>query len=149
MTREEIHQEIIEEYGVVPAAFRNVPDEFLEQEWRAWRSVLLETTRIPAPWKDLICLAMSVAAGDPYGLMYWRESAKRHGASDEDLREAAYLARMIVGFGPYMRANEVDYAKYEEEVEDILDHAEAQRGSEDQRPETKDPEPETGRPGDE
>ena len=123
MTREEIHEEIRQEYGAVPAVFRDVPDEFLEQEWLAWRNALLRPTRIPAPWKDLVCLAMAVAASDPYGLIYWRESALRHGATEEDLREVAYLARLVIGFGHSMRANEVDYAKYEEEVADILDHA--------------------------
>ncbi|MDO8587825.1 MAG: carboxymuconolactone decarboxylase family protein [Armatimonadota bacterium] len=116
MTKEEIYREIEETLGTVPTVIKFVPDEYLEQEWNSWKLMMQDVGRIPAKWRELISLGIHVAAGDEYGVFYCTETAKLHGATDEEIREVAYLAKLELGWKPFLLGNQFDYDQFKEEA---------------------------------
>ena len=109
MTREEIYREMEEELGLVCMTAKVMPDEFLDEEWSLWKRLRLTETAIESKYKELICLGIAAANHDHYGVLWATEFARAHGATDEEIKEAAYLARAGAGFLPYVCGNQISF----------------------------------------
>ena len=129
MTREEIHHEMEETLGTVPHCMRKTPDEFLEQDWLLWKRLRMTDTAIPHKEKGLISLGISAANHNWMGCMLHAEFAKALGATEDELREVAYLAKEGVGWIPFLSANLVTEEEVKEDIQMMLSHCkeEAQR----------------------
>lgn len=123
MTRDEIYAEIQNTLGLVPKTFQSVPDAFLEQEWNTWKTSMMVESSIPDKWRELLILAMEAVAGDDYGVYYRTETARMYGATDDELRDVAYLAKLNMGWGPFMRAQQFDMGEFKREVDQMIDFA--------------------------
>ena len=129
MTREEIYHEMEETLGTVPHCARKTPDEFLEQDWHLWNRLRMTDTCIPHKEKALVSLGISAANHDWMGSMMHAEFAKAFGATEDELREVAYLAKEGVGWVPFISANLVTEEAVKEDIQTIASHCkqEAQR----------------------
>ncbi|MDO8682394.1 MAG: hypothetical protein Q7N50_02800 [Armatimonadota bacterium] len=126
MTREEIYREIEDTMGMVPTLFKYVPDQYLEQEWNSWKNSMTAEKAIPNKWQALIGLGMQAAVSDKYGIFWCAQAARMSGATEEEIREVAYMARMDMGWGPYVRANQMDFEEFKREVTQIMEHMKSQ-----------------------
>ena len=116
MSRNEIEREIESMLGFVPGWFQPMADQQLEQEWVAWKSQATRKGMIPDKYRELISLGIMAATQDRYGIFYCTEAAKMAGATDEEIREVAELVKYDVGWGPFLRLNQVDYEQFKKEV---------------------------------
>lgn len=128
MTRSEVYQEIEQTLGVVPGPFMEIPEEFVENEWEAWKHATLQETRIPNKWKQLVLLGMMAATGNEYGVAYRTESAKLHGATDEEIDEVIYLTKLEAGWLPFMTGHMVDLEQFKEETKRMFEHVKTHEG---------------------
>ena len=125
MTREEIFAEMEETFGVVPSTVRHMPDEFLEHEWHLWKRLRMTETAIPAKEKELISLGIAAANRDWHSCMLHTEFAKVFGATEEQIREVAYLAKQGVGWLPYACANQITEEECKGEIDKMIEHCKA------------------------
>ncbi len=122
MTREEVYRDIEQTIGAVPSAFKMIPDEAIEYEWEAWKHSTIRETTIPNKWKQLILLGMLAATDNEYGVIYRTESAKLHGATDEEINEVLYLAKLEAGWLPFMVGHQVPVEEFRMEVKKMFEH---------------------------
>ena len=122
MTREEIHCEMEETLGAVPHGAREMPDEFLEEEWSLWKRLRISDTAIPQKEKAMISLGIAAANHDRVSCLMYTEIAKAHGATEEQLREVAYLAKAGAGMVPYACANLLTKEEGIETIHKISSH---------------------------
>ena len=122
MTREEIYHEMEEAFGTVPSTLGHIPDEFLEQEWSLWKRLRMTETAIPTREKALISLGIAAANRDWLQCVLQSEFAKMHGATEEQIREVAYLAKQGVGWLPYVCANQITEEERKEQFDKMIEH---------------------------
>lgn len=98
----------------------------VESEWQSFRRLTLEETVIPGKYKDLIGLAVSGATRCRYCAYFHAESARLQGATEEEVREAALVAKDTMGWSTYLNSVEYDFDEFKREFEVIADHLKEQ-----------------------
>ena len=122
MTRSEVEADIRETLGTVPGFFQGLPEAMFEHEWQSFKSLQLSETAIPNKYKELIGLAVSGATRCRYCTYFHREAAKLFGASDEEINEAALVAKNTMGWSTYLNAVHYDYDTFVREFDQIAAH---------------------------
>ena len=126
MTRTDVESEIREHLGIVPSFFEDVPDELIEAEWTTFRDFELGDTAIPNKYKELIGLGVSGATRCRYCAYFHTEAAKLFGATEDEIREAAYMAKHTMAWSTYLNTRQLDYDEFTREVDRIADHVRSQ-----------------------
>jgi AhpD family alkylhydroperoxidase len=126
MTRAEVEADIRETLGLVPEFFAEVPDRLIETEWGSFKSLLLSETAIPNKYKELIGLGVSGATRCRYCVYYHTEAARLWGATDEEINEAALVAKTTMGWSTYLNTRAFDYDRFTKEFDKIAEHVRAQ-----------------------
>lgn len=126
MTHEEIYRDIEQTFGIVPSFLKNIPDEYLEQEWEMLKRIELSDTHIPAKYKELMGLALSAATKCTYCILFHTEIAKYHGATDEEIEEAVHFAKHSTGWSTYVHGMQINHDEFMRETLAILEHMKAQ-----------------------
>jgi AhpD family alkylhydroperoxidase len=126
MTRAEVEAEVRETLGVVPMFLADVPDYLVESEWTSFKRLQLEETAIPNKFKELIGLAVSGATRCRYCAYFHREAARLFGATDEEIAEAALMAKHTMGWSTYLNALQFDYDEFVAEFDQIAEHVRSQ-----------------------
>jgi AhpD family alkylhydroperoxidase len=110
--------EIRETLGSVPGFFEAMPESLLESEWESFKSIeLSDQTAIPNKYKELIGIAVSGATRCRYCVYFHTEAARLFGATDEEIDEAALMAKHTMGWSTYLNAIQYDYERFTEEVD--------------------------------
>jgi len=99
-----------------------VPDELLTYEWGIFKDFELADTRIPLKYKELIGLGVAAALHCRYCSLFHTEAAKLHGATEEELKEALYTAKMTSGWSAYLNGMQYDYDLFKREMERSVTH---------------------------
>jgi len=126
MTREEVHADIRETLGLVPEFFAAVPDALIETEWLSFKTLVLTETAIPNKYKELIGLGVSGATRCKYCAYFHTEAAKLFGATDEEVNEAALIAKNTMGWSTYLNTRMFDYDRFKREFDQIADYVRSQ-----------------------
>ena len=126
MTAAEVHADIRETFGLVPEFFAEVPDSLIETEWASFKTLVLSETAIPNKYKELIGLAVSGATRCRYCVYFHTESARLFGATDEEINEAALIAKNTMGWSTYLNARQFDYDRFTAEFDQIAAHVRSQ-----------------------
>jgi AhpD family alkylhydroperoxidase len=130
MTREEVERDIKQHLGLVPSWFEAVPDSIAENEWATMRDLQLsDETAIPPKYKELMGLAVSGATRCRYCAYFHTEAAKMFGATEEEVSEAALIAKHTMGWSTYLNAMQLDYDEFVAEFDRIADHVREQMGA--------------------
>src|SRR5215210_2232679 len=130
MSRADVDRDIEETLGLVPKFFREVPDYLIESEWLSFKSLQLsDETAIPNKYKELIGLAVSGATRCKYCAYFHTEAARLFGATEEEINEAALMAKHTMGWSTYLNARQYDYDAFKAEFDQIAAHVRAQMGS--------------------
>ena len=122
MTRAEVHADIRETLGLVPEFFAEVPDTLIETEWTSFKNLVFAETAIPNKYKELIGLAVSGATRCKYCTYFHTESARLFGATDEEINEAALVAKNTMGWSTYLNTRQFDYDRFKAEFDQIATH---------------------------
>ena len=122
MTREEVHADIRETLGLVPEFFARVPDALIDTEWRSFKTLVLSETAIPNKYKELIGLGVSGATRCKYCAYFHTEAAKLFGATEEEINEAALVAKNTMGWSTYLNTLQFDYDRFVQEFDQIAEH---------------------------
>jgi AhpD family alkylhydroperoxidase len=121
-----VHTEIEQTFGAVPSWVRELPDATLEPVWGLMRDLLLAETKIPNKYKELIGLGVSGATRCRYCALFHTEAAKLYGATDEEIAEASMIAGMSMCISTFLNAEQIDYAKFQEETRQMVAFAKQQ-----------------------
>lgn len=122
MTREEVYKDIEETLGLVPTFMRSIPEEFIADEWRLFKNLQLSETNIPSKYKELIGVAVSAATRCRYCVLFHAEAARLHGATEDEIEEAAHFAKTSTGWSTYLHGMQIDYEQFRDELHKITDY---------------------------
>lgn len=126
MGRTDVERDIRETLGLVPMMFRDLPDSLIETEWTSFKTLQLGETAIPNKYKELIGLAVSGATRCRYCAYFHSEAAKLFGATEEELNEAALIAKNTMGWSTYLNTRHYDYDEFVREFDRIAENVRAQ-----------------------
>jgi AhpD family alkylhydroperoxidase len=122
MDRKAIHDEIKQAFGFVPSFLELLSDSTLEYEWGLIKACEFEDTTIPTKYKHLIGLGASAAMRCQYCCLFHTEMARVNGATDEEIEEAAHLAKQTAGWSAYVHGLQVDYERFRKEIHRAAEH---------------------------
>jgi AhpD family alkylhydroperoxidase len=125
--RHDVEGDIKETLGLVPEFFSRVPDYLLPTEWASFKSLQLsDQTAIPNKYKELIGLAVSGATRCRYCVYFHSEAARLFGATEDEITEAALVAKNTMGWSTYLNTMAFDYDGFVEEFDQIAAHVREQ-----------------------
>ena len=128
--RREVEREIEETLGLVPEFFRSVPDYLVPSEWASFKSLeLSDATAIPNKYKELIGLAVSGATRCRYCAYFHTEAAKLFGATEDEIVEAALIAKNTMGWSTYLNTLQFDYDAFVTEFDQVSAHVREAMGA--------------------
>jgi AhpD family alkylhydroperoxidase len=117
-----VEADIRETLGLVPEFFAEIPDFELEAEWTLFKKFELGETAVPNKYKELIGIAVSGATRCRYCAYFHTEAAKLFGATEEEINEAALMAKHTMAWSTYLNARQFDYERFTEEVDRVVEH---------------------------
>src|SRR6188472_3862387 len=118
MERREVDREIEQTLGLVPEFFKRVPDYLLPTEWASFKNLQLsDQTAIPNKYKELIGLAVSGATRCRYCAYFHAEAARLFGATEDEVTEAALIAKNTMGWSTYLNTLAFDYDEFVREFD--------------------------------
>jgi AhpD family alkylhydroperoxidase len=126
MSRTAVESDIRETLGLVPEFLTEIPDSMIEAEWASFKQFELAETAIPNKYKELIGLAVSGATRCRYCVYFHTEAAKLFGATDEEVNEAALMAKHTMGWSTYLNTRQFDYDRFKAEFDRIAAHVRSQ-----------------------
>jgi AhpD family alkylhydroperoxidase len=125
-TQEEIRKEVKDTFGFVPTWFEELPPEGLEGFWSNFRDFHFAETNIPNKYKELIGLAVSGATRCHYCTMFHTEAARLHGATDEEIAEASYMAGWTMHSSTFLNAHQTDFETFKKETLQAVENIKSQ-----------------------
>jgi|SRR6266516_4994135 len=126
MSRAEVEADIRETIGIVPEFIAEVPDFLIETEWQSFKGLMLSETEIPNKYKELIGLGVSGATRCKYCVYYHTEAARLFGATEEEINEAALVAKNTMGWSTYLNTRAFDYDRFTKEFDQIAEYVRSQ-----------------------
>lgn len=125
--RTEFEEEINQALGHVPGFIEEMPPQTQEAFWGVQRDLQLsDETAIPPKYKELIGLGIAAATKCQYCSYFHTETAKLHGASEDEINEASALAMLFSGASSYLHGRQTDPTRFRKEVDQIVDHVSSQ-----------------------
>ena len=121
-----IFEEIQDTLGLVPSWVAQVPEAGLPSLWATMRDFYLAETAIPNKYKELIGLAVSGATRCKYCCYFHAEAARLFGASEDEITEAALIAKNTMGWSTYLNTLQFDYDEFVQEFDQIAAHVREQ-----------------------
>jgi AhpD family alkylhydroperoxidase len=123
MSRADVDRDIQETLGLVPSFFKAVPDYLIGTEWESFKNLQLSPdTAIPNKYKELIGLAVSGATRCRYCAYFHTEAARLFGATEDEITEAALIAKNTMGWSTYLNTLQFDYEEFTQEFDKIAEH---------------------------
>lgn len=123
----ELLQDIQDTFGLIPVWAKTIPPQALEGYWKLTKEFELGETKIPGKYKDLIALAVAGATRCRYGQLFHAEGARLHGATEEELTEAAMIGSVAMLGSTYLNAIGTDFEQFRAEVRRMVAHARAEQ----------------------
>jgi AhpD family alkylhydroperoxidase len=127
MSRAAVEAECREVLGLVPTFIAELPDYLVASEWESFKNLeLSDQTAIPNKYKELIGLAVSGATRCRYCAYFHTEAAKLFGATEEEIRETALMAKHTMGWSTYLNTEQYEFDAFKAEFDQIAEHIRAQ-----------------------
>lgn len=120
--RATVERDITETFGLVPQFLKDIPDSLLENEWATMKTLQLGETAIPNKYKELIGLAVSGATRCRYCAYFHTEAARLFGATEEEINEAALVAKHTMGWSTFLNTRDYDYDAFKAEFDQMAAH---------------------------
>lgn len=123
-TSEEILREVEKTLGIVPTFIRELEHDSvaLEHSWELIKKFILGESLIPAKYRELMGVAVAAALHCRYCVTFHSAVAKLFGATEEEIKEAAFLAKHTAGWSAFVDGRLADIGQLEKELEKIAEH---------------------------
>ncbi len=123
-TSNEIMQEVEKTLGVVPTFLRELESDSvaLEHSWELIKKYVLGESQIPAKYRELMGIAVASAVHCRFCVTFHSGVAKLFGATDEEIKEAAILAKHTVGWSAFVDGRLADIGQLEKEMGTMAEH---------------------------
>jgi len=123
-TSEEILQEVEKTLGIVPTFIRELEHDSvaLEHSWELVKKFILGESLIPAKYRELMGIAVSSAVHCRFCITFHSAVAKLFGATEEEIKEAAFLAKHTVGWSAFVDGRLADIGQLEKELAKMAEH---------------------------
>jgi AhpD family alkylhydroperoxidase len=125
-----VRADIEETLGFVPG-FWELNDEDLVNEWPNFKRHAFEETVIPPKYKELIGLAIAANIKCPYCQHFHKGAAKMHGATEEELKEVAFLASWTARYSGLIHGMDYDVDTFKDEFERMAAHIQGHTAADD------------------
>lgn len=129
MTKDEVLEEIVQTFGLVPTWIKQVPESGLSALWSMMRDFYIAETQLPNKYKELIGLAVAGATRCRYCTLFHAESARAHGATDAELAEATLMGGVTLLASTFVHAEQMDYDTFRRETVEMVRYMARKRGS--------------------
>lgn len=123
-TSEEILQEVEKTLGIVPQFLKELAHDTvaLEHSWELIKKFILGESLIPAKYRELMGVAVAAALHCRFCVTFHSAVAKLFGATEEEIKEAAFLAKHTGGWSAFVDGRLADIGQLEKELEKIAEH---------------------------
>ena len=125
----DVEQEITDTFGMVPAPLSDIPADDMGAEWPTFRKYVVGESEIPAKYRELLGLAVAANIKCPYCQEFHKGAAKMHGATEEELREVAFLASFTARYSALIHGLNYDVDTFREEFARIAEHMQQHMGA--------------------
>jgi AhpD family alkylhydroperoxidase len=115
-------EEIKETFGDIPSFFEAYPKHALPGVWEYFKELSSPETVIPPKYKQLMQLAVAAQIPCDYCVYYHTASAKNHGATDEEIKEAVAHGAETRHWSMILQGNQVDLEAFKEEFQEMMDY---------------------------
>jgi AhpD family alkylhydroperoxidase len=116
-----VFAEIRYELGFVPKFFYRIPERSLRIEWESFKDMFLRADGpIDFKNKELIAIAVAGIKNCPYCTDLHTELAQYHGATQEEIEEAARVAVAVGHWSTFLHSIDYPVRLFKEEVERII-----------------------------
>ena len=119
--KNDIWNEIEQTWGFVPDWFKGLPQESMAAEWNLLKNREIDESPVPNKYRQLIGLAVAAQMQCPYSVAYHTEVARLCGATDEEIEDAASMAKHVAGWGTYLQGVQTDLNRFRREVREVCD----------------------------
>ena len=123
-TSEEVLQEVEKTLGVVPTFLMDLEHDSvaLEHSWELLKKYVLGESLIPAKYRELMGIAVASAVHCRFCVTFHSGVARLFGATEEEIKEAAFLAKHTVGWSAFADGRLADIGQLEKELAKIAEH---------------------------
>lgn len=123
-TSEEIRQEVEKTLGVMPTFLKELEGDpvALEHSWALIQKFILGESQIPPKYRELMGVAVASAVHCRFCVTFHSAVAKLFGATDEEIKEAAFLAKHTVGWSAFVDGTLADIGQLEKELAQVAQH---------------------------
>ena len=117
MVYQETRDDIVKTLGSMPGFLEAVPRDVLVQMWPAAKSYFVGQSRIPAKYREMISLGVSMALKCAYCEAYHMTASKLNGATDEELAELGMLVSQVTFWSAMTPGMNYDMASFMREFQ--------------------------------
>lgn len=104
--------------GFVPQFFRQVADTQIESFWASMKTFEMNpNTALDAKTKELIGLAVAAQVPCDYCIVFHTESARKNGATEQEIREAVGMAAMTRLGSTVLNGLQIDHAQFKSDLQ--------------------------------
>jgi AhpD family alkylhydroperoxidase len=120
----EILREVEKTLGVVPTFMRELEHDpvALEHSWELVKKYVLGESLIPAKYRELMGIATASALHCRFCVTFHSAVARLFGATEEEIKEAAFLAKHTAGWSAFVDGRLLDTGQLEKELAKIAEH---------------------------
>ena len=111
---EKAKAEIIQTFGIFPTFFDAFPQYALHGAWQSFKEIQ-SPGNIDSKNRELIQLAVAAQIPCPYCVFFHKESARAHGATDEEIKEAVALGANTRHWSMVIQGSEMDMEQFKKE----------------------------------
>lgn len=119
---EKTKKEIETEFGIFPTLFAVYPREALTGAWENWKQINGPKSMIPPKYRELLQLAVASQIPCDYCVYFHTESAKAHGATEEEIKEAIAHGAQTRHWSMILQGNQVNFEEFKTEFNDMMKH---------------------------
>ena len=123
-TSEEILQEVEKTLGIVPAFLGELEHDSvaLEHSWELMKKFMLGESQIPPKYRELMGVAVAAALHCRFCVTVHSALAGLFGATEEEVKEAAFLAKHTAGWSAFVDGVRADIGQLESDLAKIGEH---------------------------
>ena len=96
--------------------------EALTGGWENWKQINGPKSMIPPKYRELLQLAVASQILCDYCVYFHTESAKAHGATEEEIKEAVAHGAQTRHWSMILQGNQVDFEKFKTEFNSMMKH---------------------------
>jgi alkylhydroperoxidase/carboxymuconolactone decarboxylase family protein YurZ len=125
MARQQLLEQVEQDFGLVPGFMADMPDPVLEQYWTTLNWVLSDTA-LSARDKALVAFGAATAIHCSYWVPFHSAQFALNEMGDEHIKEASWVVQSVTGASAYIYGVDYNNEKFREELRAMVEHIKMQ-----------------------